>query len=218
MEWTPDIAYITGLIVTDGSLSVDKRHIDFTSKDLQLIETFARILQLKNKIGIKTSSYSKGRKYFRIQFGNVEFYKFLLSLGLTPRKTKTIGILKIPDKYMRDFLRGHLDGDGFTISYWDKRWKSSFMLYTGFISASKKHLVWIKECISKLYKIEGSLRFNGRSTYQLMYAKKSSILLLEKIYYNQDLPCLERKRSKIWKSLGIIRDSAQVAKLANAHI
>ena len=37
MKWGSDFAYVVGLITTDGSLSKDKRHIDFTSKDLELI-------------------------------------------------------------------------------------------------------------------------------------------------------------------------------------
>lgn len=211
MIWSARVAYAVGLITTDGSLSKDRRHIDFTSKDIELIKTFAAILKLRNKIGIKSSSYAKGKKYYRIQFGDVAFYKFLIELGLTPNKTKTLGTLNIPSQYMIDFLRGHLDGDGFTYSYWDKRWRSNFRLYTGFISASKIHLQWIKKQIQILYDIKGALKFSGRSTYQLMYAKKSSVQLLNKLYYSDDLPCLERKRSKIMKSLGIIQDVARVA-------
>ena len=45
---------------------------------------------------------------FQIQFGDVVFYQWLLSLGLTPNKSKTIGPLKIPYEYFFDFLRGFL--------------------------------------------------------------------------------------------------------------
>ena len=34
IEWSPEFAYAIGLIVTDGSLSKDGRHINFSSKDL----------------------------------------------------------------------------------------------------------------------------------------------------------------------------------------
>jgi hypothetical protein len=144
MIWSTDLAYVLGLITTDGSLSKDKRHINLTSKDLEQIRTFAEILKLKNKIGTKTSSFNPSGKYFYIQFGNIIFYNFLLKVGLMPNKTKVLNTLKIPDRYFADFLRGHFDGDGFSYSYWDKRWKNSFMLYTGFSSASIKHLEWIK--------------------------------------------------------------------------
>ncbi|KKQ97202.1 hypothetical protein A3E15_01705 [Candidatus Woesebacteria bacterium RIFCSPHIGHO2_12_FULL_42_9] len=53
MVWTANLAYVVGLITTDGSLSKNGRHIDFTSKDYDLIKTFAKILKLKNKVGSK---------------------------------------------------------------------------------------------------------------------------------------------------------------------
>ncbi|MCR4305515.1 MAG: hypothetical protein NUV73_00340 [Candidatus Daviesbacteria bacterium] len=208
MVWSGDLAYAVGLLTTDGSLSIDGRHINLTSKDIDQIQTFARILGLKNKIGLKSSTYNPKGVYYQIQFGNVEMYRFLLSIGLTPNKTKTLGSLKIPDKYFADFLRGHLDGDGSTYSYWDKRWKSSFMLYTEFISASEDHLVWIQETIKRLYGISGKI--TNRRIYHLRYAKKSSCEIIKVMYYKADISCLKRKRSKITAALDIIAKQAGV--------
>lgn len=202
-KWTPNIAYVIGLITTDGNLSKDGRHIDFTSKDLEQIATYKRILHLNSKIGTKSSGPYPKLKYYRIQFGNVKFYKFLLDIGLMPNKSKILGAIKVPDIYFIDFLRGSLDGDGCTYSYWDKRWKSSFMLYTVFVSASKIHLEWIREKVKTLYGIEGKIKLSG-SVFQLVYAKKSSILLLDILYYSSNIPSLSRKRFKIEQQLGII--------------
>ncbi|HUD44101.1 MAG TPA: LAGLIDADG family homing endonuclease [Patescibacteria group bacterium] len=204
MRWSSDLAYVVGLITTDGSLSIDGRHINLTSKDKEQIDTFAKILHLNNKVEFKISSYNPNGLYYQIQFGNVKIYRFLLDIGLTPNKTKTLSSLLIPDKYFADFLRGHLDGDGYTYSYWDKRWKSSFMLYTGFVSASKKHLEWINEKIKKLYGIEGRIGYSGKSVFQLKFAKNSSIKLLKNIYYSPTISCLSRKRFKIQSALAII--------------
>ena len=217
MHWSNNLAYVIGLITTDGNLSKDGRHIDFTSKDLEQILNFKKILKLTNKIGHKKSSYKNSTIYFRIQFGNIKFYKFLLNIGLCPNKTKILKNLIIPDKYFEDFLRGYLDGDGYTNSYWDKRWKSSFMLYTGFVSASKDHLIWIQEKIEELYRVCGKIKYNGKSTYQLVYAKQSSLVLLRIIYYKKNLICLTRKKFKIEKALGIIHKNAGMAKLVNAQ-
>ena len=205
VRWSANLAYIVGLIATDGNLSKDGRHINLTSKDILQLETFAKILNLSNKISPKMSSYAKNNICYQIQFGNVKLYKFLQSIGLTPNKTKTIGELSIPKRYFADFLRGHLDGDGCTYSYWDTRWKSSFMLYTDFISASKKHLDWLRNKVLNLYGIEGKIGFSGRSTYKLVYAKHASVWLLNMIYYRENIPCLKRKRLKISKALGIIQ-------------
>ena len=195
---------MVGLITTDGSLSSDKRHIDFSSKDLDQVENLVKILDLKNRITIKKGSYSSEKAYYRVQFGNVVLYRFLESIGITSNKTKTIGELRIPDDYFFDFLRGHLDGDGYTYSFWDSKWKTSFRLYCAFLSASESHLVWIRDQIKKLLRLEGTVRFKGKSTHELKYAKKSSVTILKSIYYSDDLVCLERKRFKITKALSII--------------
>ena len=156
-EWSPELAYAIGLIATDGCLYGDGRHINLTSKDLDQIKTFAKILGLKNQIGEKQSGYSTGKVYYNFQFGDVLFYKFLESIGLTSNKSKTIGELNIPDRYFADFLRGHLDGDGCTYSYFDPRWKSSYMIYTQFISASNKHLEWLRNKIDAHCDISGKI-------------------------------------------------------------
>jgi hypothetical protein len=75
---------------------------------------------------------------------NTALYDFLLSIGLTSNKSKTISVLGVPPEYYADFLRGCFDGDGTTYSYWDTRWKSSFMYYIAFVSASPPFLEWLR--------------------------------------------------------------------------
>src|SRR6266542_3660885 len=172
-NWSPELAYIVGLIATDGCLSSDGRHIDFTSKDLEQIHNFKKILNLTNTISTKSSG-SSGKRYYRIQFGDVSFYKWLQSIGLTPNKTKTIGELAVPKEYFVDFLRGHLDGDGCTYSYYDPRWPKSFLFYTTFISASKNHMLWLASSIEAYYGIYGKV-VQDNSTYRVRYAKIDSL-------------------------------------------
>ncbi len=201
VKWSPNLAYAVGLIATDGCLSIDGRHLDFTSKDIQLLETFKKCLGLKNKIGYKASGFSK-KKYPRIQFGDSVLYKWLLGLGITPHKSKTIGRLKIPNKYFFDFLRGSFDGDGSCFGYWDPRWHSSFMFYLTFNSANKPHIDWLREMIKKLTKANGHIAQDGRKiTWQLKYAKEESRAIIPKMYYKENLPCLERKYIKLMKLL-----------------
>ena len=202
IKWSPDFAYAIGLLVTDGNLSLDERHIEITSKDEEQLKNFLKCLGIDVKITSKYSSLHK--KYKRVQFGDVNFYKFLLSIGLMPRKTKIIKSVKIPKKYFFDFLRGHFDGDGSFYCYWDPRWKSSYMFYTVFISASKNHINWLQKEISDFLKIQGHItKAANQSIYQLRYAKTDSLKILPKLYYNRDVVCLSRKRIKIEKALKI---------------
>lgn len=201
---SPEVAYAIGLIATDGNLSNDGRHIDLTSKDREQLRTFMRCLGLDVTITTKISGYTK-KQVPRIQFSDVKLYRFMTKIGLSPAKTKTLSSLKIPRKYYYDFLRGHLDGDGHFYSYWDKRWPDSFMFYLVFNSASRQHINWLRSTNKKLLGINGHINSDRRhSVYQLKYAKKESLRLLRKIYYNATVPCLERKRLKIIKALAIL--------------
>lgn len=203
IKWSPKFAYAIGLLVTDGNLSPDERHLDFTSQDKEQLFNFMKCLGIRVKIGYKISGYT-GKRSTHIQFGDVNFYKFLLQIGLMPAKTKIISKVDIPENYFFDFLRGHHDGDGTFFSYWDPRWKSSFMFYTVFISASKNHIDWIRNKLFKLLKIKGHItRDSKKSVYQLKYAKEESLKLLPKMYYNNRVVCLSRKRLKIEKALKI---------------
>ena len=156
IKWSANFAYAIGLIATDGSLSIDRRHISFTSNDLEQINNYMDALKIECRVETYKSGIP-GKTALRVQFSDVGFYNFLNKIGLTNAKSKTIGKLKVPNKYFYDFLRGSLDGDGTFYSYWDKRWKSSFMFYTEFISASQKHITWIQDQIFKRLNIECGL-------------------------------------------------------------
>jgi len=191
INWSSDFAYAVGLITTDGNLSPDGRHFDFTSNDIELIKTFKYCLNIKNKIARKKSTYTNKYSSFGVQFGNVTLYKFLLGIGLMPNKSKRLESLKIPDEFFFDFLRGHLDGDGSIKKYYDPVYKNSKRLYVDFLSASLPHITWIRKRISELLSINGFVR-KGRA-YTLTFSKRESILLLNRIYYNNNLPQLNRK-------------------------
>ncbi|MEK7173371.1 MAG: LAGLIDADG family homing endonuclease [Patescibacteria group bacterium] len=119
-KWTPEMAYAVGLLTTDGSLSKDGRHVAFRSSDKQQTENFKKCLKISNSISKTYADQCKDRPSYLIQFGNIQLYNWFLSIGLFPAKTYTIGKIKIPDEYFRDFLRGHIDGDGSIWTYQDK--------------------------------------------------------------------------------------------------
>jgi hypothetical protein len=71
LEWSPVMAYVVGLLATDGCLSSDRRHIILTSRDRQLVETFLGCLG-------RPIRYSKGRTRrgklaYYAQFSDVAF-------------------------------------------------------------------------------------------------------------------------------------------------
>jgi hypothetical protein len=182
--------YFVGLITTDGCLSSDGRHINFTAKDDQFLEGLKKVLSLENTI---RSKHKGEKKCFFIEFGNREFYDFLLSIGLTPKKSLTLGELKIPDSGFADFLRGVIDGDG-SIRSWihptngNEQW--SLRVYSG----AQVFIEWLQRKTEELFLAKGRIHFRkkGNGLYTLKFGKLAAQRILSRCYY-EDCFALGRK-------------------------
>ena len=213
--WSSDFAYAIGLLTADGCLSKDGRHIDFTSKDRAQVLLFRKCLDISTRVSSKRSS--NGSLAYRTQFSDVLFYRFLLTIGLTPAKSKTIAVLDVPDEYFVDFFRGYFDGDGSSYSYYDPVFKKSFRFYITFTSASQKFFNWLQSKTELLFGVSGYFSYNRNNPYvQLKFSKKEAVMLSRIMYYKKNLPHLKRKRLKIEQSLGIIskRRSGEIGRHA----
>ena len=180
-----DLWYLVGLIATDGNLSSDRRHIDITSKHQDFLETIKNTLGLKNKVGTKHRGEGTG-EYYRIQIANKNLYEFLLSIGLTPNKSLSLGELKIPLEWVSDFVRGVIDGDG-SIRKWahssNGREQWSLRIY----SASSVFIRWLSQIIEASFFAKGRIHGNGKGTFVLKYGKLAAKRILESCYYDKCL-------------------------------
>ncbi len=192
-----------GLIATDGNLSIDGRHLAIPSIDLELLESIKSCLGLTNAI---TRQKSERSHIHRLQWGDRLFYGWLVSLGLTPRKSRTLGPLAIPDEYFADFFRGCIDGDGTVLVYTDRyhvprnRRYVYERLYVSLVSGSRLFVEWVQATIQRLTGAGGAIHLQIKRGHQpihvLRYAKRESIIVLRWMYYSLDVPCLARKRAK----------------------
>ncbi len=202
--WSPDIAYVVGLIATDGNLSKNGRTVSVSSKDTDLLETVRRCLHLTNRITPYKGGY--GSCCYRVQWGGRQFYNWLMGLGFTPAKSLTLGPLAVPDEYFADFFRGCVDGDGCVLVYIDRYHTAKRMqyvyerLYVSLVSAGRPFLEWMQTTICRLVSVSGAIHDSSgrrqRPLWVLRYAKAESIRLIGWMYYAPDVPCLARKRAK----------------------
>ena len=192
IEWSANFAYAIGLITTDGCLSKNGRSIDFTSKDKCLVELLKRCLKIDNKITKKARAREEVNKYYRVQIGDINFYEFLLSIGLMPAKSKKLRSVCIPGAYFADFLRGCMDGDG-NINISRHPESSHPQLRLRLYSASPSFLLWLKKSIASCLDVDGGWIRNGGRVFVLSYAKFDAEKLLQFIYYGENIFCLERK-------------------------
>ncbi len=162
---------MVGLITSDGSLSKDGRHIDITSKERPFLNKIKKATGITNKIGMKRGL--SGKTAFHIQIGNKNFYDFLLSIGLTPNKSLTIGSIKVSERYFVDFLRGLIDGDG-CIRRWihpsnhGEQW--SLRIYSG----SEKFLSWLKDRVACILRANGKTYYNSTDSWTLKFGKMAA--------------------------------------------
>jgi hypothetical protein len=204
IAWSPDIAYVVGIIATDGNLSQRPGRLAVVSKDADLLDTIRRCLHLTTPLTPHVSGYGGGPCYC-IAWGDRPFYDALRAIGLTPAKSRTFSALKIPDDYFADFLRDCIDGDGSIITYIDRynAFKNATYVYTrlyvSIVSASPPFIDWLRSTIQRLTELHGEVAVSNRGptrndVWRLRYAKGESLALLRWIYYAAGVPCLRRKR------------------------
>lgn len=206
--WTAEVAYAVGLLATDGNLSPSGRHVSLTSTDREQLETFLKCVKRTAHVG--TNRGGLGTTSLRVQIGDVGLYRWLLSIGLHPRKSLTLGAISVPDEVFAHFVRGHLDGDGSILdATYDgtgnaigRRYRT---LLVRFVSASPAHIDWLSQRIRALFGVSGSVT-RTRGVYRLTFTKRASATLLPLLYAGENVPCLARKR-EIW--LRFIRETSQ---------
>lgn len=133
----------------------------------------------------------------------MSLWRFLAAAGLTPRKSLTLGALRVPDEHFFDCARGLLDGDGSIANFVHRPTRRAHpdyryeRLVVKFHSASREHIDWLRETVMRIAGLRGYLgthRAAGRSNplYSLRYGKHASIALLRAMYREPTSPCLQR--------------------------
>ena len=110
LEWSDEMAYIVGLTATDGCLYTGRRKINFKSEDRQLVETYLSTLGRTNRVK-QERTRADGVVYFT-EFHDSRLYEWFRCVGLTPRKSLTLGAIDVPDANLAPLARGLMDGDG----------------------------------------------------------------------------------------------------------
>ena len=193
-SWSDSLSYVIGVMATDGNLSSDLRHLCITSKDYEMVINCKNYLQINNKIGRKARGGSKDKKYYVLQFGDKSFFEFLVKMGITPNKSKTISRLSVPDNYFPSFFLGCLDGDG-NLSTNNHPESRHPQYRLRIFSASNNFLEWLKESCQRVFNVDGGsiMELRGKGASVLSFGKEDAIKIIRIIYKN-NMPCLSRKR------------------------
>lgn len=129
--------YLLGAFISDGC--VDKRfnYFDLSSKDFDWLVKIGKLL-ISN---FDDYNFSSGKNDLRIN--SRELIKWFIHYGCLSQKSLIVKFPIIPEQYIRDFLRGLLDGDG-SISkthYFHKINNKFYDQYNGYICSSSIELI-----------------------------------------------------------------------------
>lgn len=122
-EWSPGLAYILGLVLTDGTVHKDMTRVAFYSSDLQMLEIVRQFFESTRPVVTHSTpgkySFEMGGTAYT---GKKQMYAFLLDskvavkrfiqLGITPNKSYEGPYPHVPQEVWWHFFRGVLDGDG----------------------------------------------------------------------------------------------------------
>jgi len=110
-------AYFLGLFLADGHLGRDNRSFNISSIDKDVIEKFLfyskATYPLHERIASNTS-FKSTKPVFRADIYNPRFVQPLINMGISSDKTLKclFPTNHIPSIFLKDFIRGYLDGDG----------------------------------------------------------------------------------------------------------
>ncbi len=69
IKWTSKLAYVVGIITTDGNLSKDNRHVTLTSVDTQwLRKEIQKLIHIKGNMSNQTWKRRKKSTMYRLKF------------------------------------------------------------------------------------------------------------------------------------------------------
>ncbi|MCX5716068.1 MAG: hypothetical protein NTV07_04300 [Candidatus Omnitrophica bacterium] len=198
-QWSANMAYILGLIITDGCVS-QTGNVSLSMNEKDLLEKVRQAMDSEHKI--TPSKHQKGLYYFN--FARERIVNDLANFGILPNKSMNVEFPNIPEEFMADFIRGVFDGDGSV--FFEKRSKD-YPVRSSFVSSSRNFIVKLEEKLQEIglpkrviYEQETK---NGIS-YMFRYGHSDSKKLFNILYKKvPDSIFLERKHRKFQEGFSI---------------
>jgi intein-encoded DNA endonuclease-like protein len=196
-EVNGESAYFIGLLFADGSINnKGKITLNLSKKDIEIIEIFKEKLKTNKPIFSvkKTNSLS-------FSFQNKIISRQLNNFGLVPNKSLILKFSdKIPNEYLKDYIRGYFDGDGCVSITKNKHTSSlrvhfvgTYEMLEGIQNVLINELNITKTKINQLTK--------GKNTFQFEIRRKDDIILFRDFIYYDNCICLTRKKEKFFTQI-----------------
>ena len=178
-KWSPEMAYVLGLIATDGCVSKTGT-VSLCINDKDLLERVKDVMSSAHTI----KYYGHQEGLYSFNFARQKLCADLNRLGIFPNKSLNIRFPDVPDAFLIDFIRGVFDGDGSV--FFEKR-SPKCPLRTSFVSASKQFITALEFKLRALGMPQKNIwQQSSKNSFSfiLRYAHKDSIKLFKILYQN----------------------------------
>lgn len=195
-EPSPEMAWVLGLLYSDGCFY--RGRFSIKSIDKQMLET------VRDLMGSSFSIYGGEKTNADNEIWRFEVSASRLSVtpeawGVVPRKSLRLTYPdSLPDEFAPDFIRGLSDGDGCIRYREDNRRKSSYN--------REWHLLGTRLLLTEVNKrlpVSASISPYKKIAKLRVYSLGDLIAIRDFLYYDDDLPCLHRKRDTFTKSTSV---------------
>lgn len=184
-------AYVCGLILADGCLSLKKD--GYKTVSISLHEDDVALLQkINNDMCMNGLGLITGNNMAIIYFNGSEIFDSLVDLGLTPAKTHTAKFLyKISEKFWPDVVRGFTDGDGCVADpskYVSVRW-----------GIASKNLADDLMGVLRGFGLHPTIKINKANSFYTVgiYGFEDFLKFREVVYYDSAEFFMERKKKRL---------------------
>jgi len=106
--WTHEMAWVLGLLVTDGHIHNKYHSIYFSQKDERILQLIAHFMAADYVL----TAFGRTKTTPTIIINSKEIKKDLELIGITAKKSLTVPFPTVPEEYLASFVRGVIDGDG----------------------------------------------------------------------------------------------------------
>lgn len=190
MDFSEGSCYWAGFLAADGCITNGYIKVCLNYDDTAHLEKF------KVFIGSNHSITSNTDKYYRSELGfkNSQIVEDLeVNYNIVPRKSLNYRLPKIPEKYLRHFIRGYFDGDGCICESFSNINSSTASLYTTIVG-SGLFIDELYNIINKTLDIRGTVATKDNNVKTMKYCTKASFILLDYLYKDSTV-YLDRKHS-----------------------
>ena len=188
--WSPEMSYVLGFFAADGNMIKNKRgahFIAFYNNDRTLLVAIRRLLGSTHKIGKKVRMPPHKTAY-QLQIGSKNIFQDLYALGMTPNKSNSLRLPRMPSIHVAHFVRGYFDGDGnvyFARHFAKDRGKYRWVFQTRFTSGSRSFLEDLRKMLQDHGILGGALIKKNRG-FDLLLSHRDSVALFHLMYNNID--------------------------------